>query len=364
MLPIPRSFAEVTPEWLTAALRSAGYLHEHAVISLEIQSIGEHAGFASRVARIRFTVDPPANGLPATLIVKLAAETDDAARADLLREKYAREAQFYSVVWPNIGARTPACYFVAYQSEPSGIALLLQDLEGARFGDAALGWTREDAERVVDALASLHATWWSDPRLEQWQWLANVGDSTAQLQRLSERRPVFLDRFGDDVSPALQRLTERLSAAHSRLLSRLGGKPTTLLHVDAHLDNIAFVGPAEQTEAVLFDWQGAGRGLGVLDLALFLTGGSTEQRRTHERELIARYHQRLTERGVSGYSLPQLLSDYRVALLRWCIGTINGLGSSYAATWKNRQLQVARRSVQNWNAIHADHGLHGLLDSV
>lgn len=163
MLSIPQSFAEVTPGWLTAALRSSGHLEEHAVASLELQSIGEEAGFASRVARIHLAIDPPTERLPGTLILKLAAETGDAARAEILRDKYVREAMFYSVVWPHVGACTPACYFVAHQSEPPAIALLLEDLIGARFGDAEAGWTSEDAERVLAALADLHATWATAP---------------------------------------------------------------------------------------------------------------------------------------------------------------------------------------------------------
>lgn len=364
MLMIPNSFADITAEWLTTALHCSGHLKNQKVLSRRIEPIGESAGFASRIGRITLTIDPPTSNVPRTLILKMAVPSDDAARSDLLREKYLREAQFYSIVWPHAGVRTPACYFVAHRPEPPGIVLLLEDLRAARFGDAAAGWSLEEAEQVVDALADLHATWWNDPRLSDWDWLAPVGEAAAQLEKLESRRTMFLGRYGADLSTELRELTERLGPAQRGLLARLGGPPTTLLHVDTHLDNIAFVSSNGRTDAVLFDWQGAGRGLGVFDLALFLTGGPAELRRVHEPDLLVRYSHRLTERGVSGYSLEELTDGYRLALLRWWIGTVNGLGSSYAATWTGRQAEMARQSVRNWNAIHADHQLNTLLETA
>ena len=45
----PQSFADVTPEWLTAAQRSSGCLEHQTVVGREIAPIGEETGFASRM---------------------------------------------------------------------------------------------------------------------------------------------------------------------------------------------------------------------------------------------------------------------------------------------------------------------------
>jgi thiamine kinase-like enzyme len=130
-----------------------------------------------------------------------------------------------------------------------------------------------------------------------------------------------------------------------------------LLHVDAHLDNFVFLERNTTPELVIFDWQGVARGLCVVDLALFLSGATVERRREHEPRLLAQYHAGLIAHRITGYSFPQLLDDYRTAILRWWIGTINGLGSSYAASWTGRQAEVARQSVIRWCAAVNDHQL-------
>jgi aminoglycoside/choline kinase family phosphotransferase len=238
---------------------------------------------------------------------------------------------------------------------------LLEDLGPARFGDAAAGWTRTEAASVVDALASLHATWWNDPRLDEWDWLPVFGDAATQLERFVHRRTAFLERYGDVLSADLLDLTMTIGSRNAGPILRLGGSPRTLLPVDTHLENIAFVGVGGAERPVVFDWQGVGKGLGAVDLSSFLLGGSTEQRRAGERGLLERYHAALVAAGVTGYSQETLFSDYSSALFRWWIGTVNGLGSSYAAAWSGRQAELAVQSVQRWNAVAEDHDLsHGL----
>jgi Ecdysteroid kinase-like family len=144
-------------------------------------------------------------------------------------------------------------------------------------------------------------------------------------------------------------------------LNRLQGPPETLLHVDAHLDNVAFLPAEDGDEVVFFDWQGTSRGLCVVDLSLFVNCAAPELRRAHERRLLERYHGRLVARGVRGYSTSSFRDDYRIALLRWWIGTVNGLGSGYAGSWSGRQAAVARQGVERWSAAIVDHGLAALV---
>jgi len=358
---LPESLDDVTSEWLSAALRSKGYLRQGAVVVTRVTPIGSDSGFTSQVARIGLAFDYPEKSLPSSMIVKLAAIGSENASSRMFEERYARECSFYSLIWPDVGVRTPACYLAAREAQPSRVVLLLEDLGTARFGDSAAGWSRQDAELVVDALAGLHAKWWNSQKLDEWTWIPPYGDVAAQLEKLGMRRTVFLERYDRDISAELRGLTMLLGPKHADLLQRLGGRPSTLLHVDAHLDNIAFLdGPA--STPVLFDWQSVSKGLGVVDLALFLTGSAPEHRRLHERELIERYHGRLATAGITNYSLDVVMADYEVALLRWWIGTVNGLGSPYAAAWTGRQAGLAQQSVRWWNGVAADHPLSSLLE--
>jgi hypothetical protein len=322
LLRIPESLSDITSAWITGALRSAGHVAAGTATVSAIQPIGAELGFASQVGRVHLAFDSPTRLLPSSMVAKLAAPRKHDTWNQFIEEKYGREWLFYSQVGPDAGVRTPVCYFCAHDPVSRRIVLLLEDLGGARFGDAATAWSRRDAETVVDALAGLHARWWNDQKLAQWAWLPPYGDVEAQMEKLADRRAVFLERYREEISPGFRHLVTGLGRQHAERLHQLSGHPTTLLHGDVHLDNIAFLDePA--AAPVLFDWQCVAKGQSVVDLALFLTTGSSDGRRTCERALIERYHGRLVAGGVTGYSLEILMADYQVALLRWLIGTIN-----------------------------------------
>jgi aminoglycoside phosphotransferase (APT) family kinase protein len=88
--------------------------------------------------------------------------------------------------------------------------------------------------------------------------------------------------------------------------------PQTVVHGDTHIGNTYRL--ADGTVG-LVDWQLSVRGFGMHDLCYLLaTSLSVEDRRNHERELIAYYSERLREGGVvDGPSLDSLWTEYRRA---------------------------------------------------
>ena len=61
------------------------------------------------------------------------------------------------------------------------------------------------------------------------------------------------------------------------------------------------------------DWQTPGHGPGAADLSYFLGAGLlTDQRRAHERELVAYYHGELVRRGVADWSVDECWEAYRL----------------------------------------------------
>ena len=62
----------------------------------------------------------------------------------------------------------------------------------------------------------------------------------------------------------------------------------------------------------MVDWQTAAWAGASVDVAYFIGGClSIEDRRAHEQELLAHYHDALCRRGVRDYSLEQLRADTR-----------------------------------------------------
>jgi hypothetical protein len=83
--------------------------------------------------------------------------------------------------------------------------------------------------------------------------------------------------------------------------------------------------PDDGAGVVALDWQTLSLALPARDLAYFLgTGLCVEDRRAHERDLVAAYHVALTAYGVAGYSLEDCWEDYRFAMVQGPLVSVFG----------------------------------------
>lgn len=110
--------------------------------------------------------------------------------------------------------------------------------------------------------------------------------------------------------PELARLTAVMQHHQSTL-------PQTVVHGDAHVGNTFLI---PDGGAGLVDWQLCVRGFGMHDVTYLLaTSLPVQDRRVHERELIAYYADRLREFGVTEPpALEALWTEYRRAAV-WCL---------------------------------------------
>ena len=294
--------------------------------------LGAESGFASRLFRVEIETGRE----PAQVVCKLASG-----------EAAVREAAFYREVGNEAGIRVPRCYHIEEDRRSGTACLVLEDLDEARFVDAFAGCSPVETQQVVDALAGLHAFWWRPGGRLPWAPSFPVDHA---IDRLPARWTSFLDRHGDAVPPDVRAATDLVTDRHRALLQPLS-EPLTLLHSDLHLDNIAFDGE----EVVLFDWQRACLGHPAADLALFLVGSlSVARRQQAETQLLGRYHERFMT-GANGLTRASLDQAYRTAVLRWWLGTVNGLGREDAGGLGGRELRLATTGVERWSAAVQDH---------
>jgi hypothetical protein len=88
-----------------------------------------------------------------------------------------------------------------------------------------------------------------------------------------------------------------------------------VVHGDYRLDNLLFA-TDHPGQVAAVDWQTVAIAQPGRDLAYFLgTCLSADDRRRHERDLIAGYHGHLTAHGVDDYPLEQCIDDYRAGML-------------------------------------------------
>jgi hypothetical protein len=108
-------------------------------------------------------------------------------------------------------------------------------------------------------------------------------------------------------------------------------------------------------DVVVIDWQTIGRAPGAYDLS-YLLGGSLpiEDRRAHERALVAAYHERLSAGGVD-YPAAQVWDDYRDAMVLGGLATTLFAGGTLDMGNERGKALVASMAERHFTAA-LDHG--------
>lgn len=351
---------ELTPEWLTAALRRTGTLDQATVTAVSGEVLGTGRGFTGQVLRLCLEYDHLEPTAPHSLIAKLPA-ADPAVRT-VLHELglFAREIHFYQDIATDVTAPVPRLYYAAIEPGTSAAVLLLEDLTAGRVGDNLAGCSEVDAVLAVTQLARFHARWWNHPRLDELAGLIPADDDgfahVYQQQwdpfqaKLAGRLPARLETVG-------RRVLERLPAYHRWL----NAPPTCIVHGDFRLDNLFFSNEGSGRPLTIFDWQVAVRGRGVSDVAYFAAFClRVEQRRRIERELVRHYHDELVASGVCNYSGEHCWHDYRLATLNALVRLIGAGGLLDFSS--ERGTALAEALIERTDAILADHDAAALLD--
>ena len=302
MSDLPTGIDELTPQWLSSALG-------RTVSAVEAAAVG--TGQIGTCYRLHLTGD----NVPATLLAKLPA-TEEASR-ELLAGAYRSEVRFYADLAATLAVRVPGCSYAAASPDSGAFTLLLEDLAPRRQGDQLAGCTVAQARDAAVNLAGLHGPRWCDPTLLDLEGLSLSGpDDAAMLAELyGPTTELFIDGLGDLV-PEVDRETLRASVPVIERWSLARAERFAPVHGDYRLDNLLFP-PDGGPGVVAVDWQTLSLGLPARDLA-YLLGTSLEpgERATHERDLVAAYHEALVGHGVTGYDLDACWDDYRFAMLQ------------------------------------------------
>jgi hypothetical protein len=307
---VPDSIGRLSADWFSEVLRE-GRHSEAAVIKATAEPM-VITGAAGDMARVQLSYDGSGRAGPDTLIAKTRGADPMRAAMDGAMGLFAREALFYSTYADKLPVATPRCYHVG---DGDQTPLLLEDLEALRMGDQLAGVLLADAERLIDLLADLHASYWGAPPADEGLLVSPGEGAYAGMiaQLVQSGAGIVAERFTGRVSDGvLSALAERAPRWGEVLVSCAEGPPT-LAHNDCRLDNVFF---RADGEPVLIDWQIPARTRGTADVA-YLLAGSMEPELCHAswEPLLRRYHDRLITKGISDYSWEQCLEHYRGSVL-------------------------------------------------
>jgi aminoglycoside phosphotransferase (APT) family kinase protein len=305
---VPADIDAVDARWLTEALRGDDSTPDGATVTgVCAEQIAQDTGFSSLLYRLHLTGD----GVPETVVVKLAAQSEARGAMDMLGG-YRRELAFYQKIAGRAPMATPHVYAARMAADSVDFILVMEDLRNWHNADHLAGLSIQRARLCIDQLAGLHA--WSMTEH------ADVPDDFPSIDSPIARDvflPVFamgwqVYRYNSSVPVphAVAQYADRFAELAPRALDALS-EGSMLLHGDIRADNMFFDG--DRLKVV--DFQFAARGVGTADIGYLVSQGlPTEVRRGQDQMLVREYLIRLGEYGVTDYTFDAAWRHYRFAV--------------------------------------------------
>lgn len=301
---------KIDPSWMTQVLIEAGRLRGARVRALRREPCG--AGHVGDSFRFTLEYDVPGAG-PATLVGKFpsgdAVSRDFGGRAGW----YRCEIGFYRELAAQLGISVPTALHVAMSPNETDFVLLMDDLAPARQVEQMASCSVDESALVLEQAALLHARSWRSAELAGREWLRGSIDI---YSKATDDFADVLRRFTDlyrEVVPVSDLEVPAKLVRHRDAWKQWLRTPRCLWHLDLRSDNVMFDACGGRRPVVVLDWQCLGFGQGTIDVAYWIgTSLSVEDRRRHERTLVAMYHDALHRNGVRDYSSEQCWNDYRV----------------------------------------------------
>jgi len=294
---VPSGIDAVDQAWLTDALGTT-------VTGVVAEQIAQDSGFSSLLYRLHLTGD----GVPETMIAKLAAQSEARGAMELLGG-YRRELAFYREIAGRAPMDAPQVYAARMADDSADFVLLLEDLRDWDNADHLAGLSIPRARLCIDQLAGLHA-WSVLPSNTAALQVFPSFDMAAVRDLLVPAFPLGWDIYRthssqpvpDAVAAFAERFTEHAATALAGLTER-----SMLLHGDIRADNMFFAGDRMK----VVDYQFACVGAGAVDIAYLVSQGlPTEVRRGQDETLLRGY---LDSLGDVGYSFDEAWRHYRLA---------------------------------------------------
>ena len=301
---------DVTAQWLSQVLRKSGALERARVVSIERERIGL---FSNELWRLGLVYDEVEPGAPTSVVLKQPKPDGTTDQ----RQRLGHEIRFYREVGSRLDVRTARFYYGA--SGPEEALLIMEDVPGLVPISFWEGATQEHTSLALEQLARLHASWWG--RATELDWIPSFADAACREDFGSayDRNWKAKREFFAHVAPYFVETGDALSGRVGASLAGLG-EPATLLHGDAHLENLVLIEDRNGQRCVfLHDWAGVQRGVASFDVAVFcVMSFQPDDRRRKEEQLVAR-HADLLQAALGRSALADPWALYRRGVLAWAV---------------------------------------------
>jgi len=309
---------EITPEWLTAALRQRGIVKSANVTAIDKVLIGQGVGILGELNRMTPTYDVAEAGAPKSIIAKIPTADPGGKGVAQMLGFYEKEARFYVDLYDTVGVCTARGYYSDGDAETVKYVLLMEDLGGLQLGDQLAGATVEQCGTLVREIGKLHARWWASPELDALDWIPQLNGPQFKLVPYAYAQALepFMTNFGDHLTPMQREMAANYLPRISPIQDAFSTGPNTLCHGDLRLDNVFWGSNHGKSPVTLVDWQISLKGRGTYDVGYFMSQSVDPAIRAANEEALVREYQRvLVDGGVKDYSFDQCWDDYRATCM-------------------------------------------------
>jgi Phosphotransferase enzyme family len=304
---LPMTVEELTAQWLTDAIGSTypGVKVARAEVSDVIW------GSATKVfVTAEYATAPAADGPPEKLCVK--GGFDESVRAALqgvTDTGNQLEALFFADLAPRLDVELPRCWFAAGR-DGQGV-MVFDDLRAQNvvFGDPTRPLDPDRVAAGLELFAELHRQTWGRS-FDEVPWL-EVGSVAREAARVLFSAEHWEAHFARPDAPKLPESVadrERNLRGYKRLWAHDDQASHCLCHGDAHMGNTY---TDESGRVLMLDWASTCLAPWSYDIAYFIAGAlSVEDRRKHERALLAHYLDVLASDGGPQLDRDEAWTDY------------------------------------------------------
>jgi hypothetical protein len=307
MTTFPTKAEDLTAEWLTALLKKQGLVASETVTDINYRTIG--TGKLGSNVVFTITYSSHAVNAPTSLVGKFSARDESTRTMAGQQGAYYAEVSFYERFAQRTPMRLPRIYFSGISDDKLQCLLLMEDLSDYRVGSNLIGESYKHAQMALHQAARLASSFYGSADILNADFVVHAArdDGGALGQALLiEYWPMFLQRFGDALSPEAIAFGDYYVPRHAQFVTGRQS-PYTLAHCDFRCENMLF----SDTDMVTVDWQTPSVGGLLTDVAYFLGGSvDTDDRRRWERELILEYREQLHKKGLS-ISVEDCWQQYR-----------------------------------------------------
>jgi hypothetical protein len=203
-----------------------------------------------------------------------------------------REIETYRSVLASRQTGAPVCFGAVVDASRARFWLFLEKVSGSKMRHVGEFATWRE---VAQWLALLHTEFGGEAGALRERATAHLLRYDGDFFRLwIGRARLFFRRSGAAHSSRNGRHIERLAAVYERLVVRLASLPVTLVHGDFFASNVLTQETADGLRVCPVDWEMAGIGPGLIDLAALTSGTWSDEERT---EIAMSYYEALKPNG-------------------------------------------------------------------